>query len=135
MKTISVGVVGCGGNSDFHFMVYRSLKDMRVAAVCDINHDLAREKAAKWSAGRVFEDYRSMLDLDLDLVDIITPTTSHAEIAKAALESGKNVLVEKPMALTSKECREMIDSAKKSGRTLSVFHGLRFLDSVRNLSP
>jgi len=113
MKTISVGVVGCGGNSDFHLMVYRSMKDVRLAAVCDINHDLAREKAAKWSAGRVFEDYRSMLDLDLDLVDIITPTTSHAEIAKAALESGKNVLVEKPMALTSKECRDFYWSGTK----------------------
>ncbi len=74
-----------------------------------------------------------MLDLDLDIVDIVTPTTTHAEIAKLALESGKNVLVEKPMALTSTECQDMIDAARKSGKALCVFHGLEFLRSIRKL--
>ena len=112
-------------------MVYRHMRGVQIAAVCDINEILAKQKAREWRAERVFMDYRSMLDLDLDLVDIVTPTTTHKEIAKLALESGKDVLVEKPMALTSVDCEEMINVAKKSGRTLCVFHGLKFLDSIK----
>ncbi len=59
-----------------------------------------------------------MLDLDLDLVDIVTPTSTHAKLAELALESGRNVLVEQPMVLNSEECQLMMDAAKKSGRTL-----------------
>lgn len=71
-----------------------------------------------------------MLNLDLDLIDIITPTTIHAKLAIQALESSHNVLVEKPMALNSRECLLMIDAAKKSGKTLCVIHNKRFFDSI-----
>ena len=131
MKTLKVGVIGCGGNSDFHLMVYHSLKGVQLSGVCDIQENLAKEKAARWKAEHIYTDYRLMLDLDLDLVDIITPTPTHVEIANAAMQSGKHVLVEKPMALTSEECRDMITTSKKTDKTLCVFHNLRFLDSVQ----
>ena len=99
--------------------------------MCDINETSAKQKARKWGADRVLTDYRSLVGMDLDLVDIVTPTTTHAEIAKLALESGKDVLVEKPMALTSVECQDMIDAARKSGRTLCVAHCLKFLNSIK----
>jgi predicted dehydrogenase len=132
MKELRVGVVGCGGNSDFHFMVHSGQKHVRLAAVCDIDRNRAQRQAAKWKAEQVYTDYRSMLELDLDLVDVITPTLSHTQIVKDALQSGKNVLVEKPMARTAEECRQMIATAKDNSRTLCVFHGLEFLDSIRN---
>jgi len=86
-------------------------EEPRLIAVCD-------RKARRYRAKHVFTDYESMLDLDLDLVDIVTPNPSHAKLAELALEFGRNVLVEKPMVLTSEECHLMIDAAKKSGRTL-----------------
>ncbi len=79
----------------------------------------------------IFTDYDSMLGLDLDLVDIVTPSVTHAQLAILAFESGHNVLVEKPMAISSKECQMMIDSSQKNGRALCVNHNRRSLGSVR----
>jgi predicted dehydrogenase len=90
----------------------------------------AEEKARKFGAERVYTSYESMLTLDLDLVDIVTPTPTHADLAVRALESGHNVLVEKPMALTSQECLDMITAARRSGKTLCICHNKRFYDAV-----
>ncbi len=111
-------------------MVYSHAKRARLSAVCDINPHSARAKGRKYDADRVLTDYDSMLKLDLDLIDVVTPTATHAKLSQLALESGHNVLVEKPMALSSRECEEMINSANKNGRMLCVAHNLRFLDSV-----
>lgn len=130
MRIVNVGLVGCGRNSDNHLRVYRHTRSARLRAVCDIDIAKAREKAAKYHAEHAFSDLDSLLDLDLDLVDIVTPTPTHAELAIRALEAGANVLVEKPMAVSSKQCLRMIDAAKKSGRTLCVVHNKQFFDSV-----
>jgi predicted dehydrogenase len=71
-----------------------------------------------------------MLKLDLDLVDIVTPTPTHAPLAIRALESGHNVLVEKPMSLSSRECDDMISASRRSGYSLCVNHNKRFYNSV-----
>src|SRR6267143_5868939 len=71
-----------------------------------------------------------MLKLDLDLVDVITPTPTHSSVVIEALESGHNVLVEKPMALTSRECQGMISASRRSGRVLSICHNKRFYECV-----
>jgi predicted dehydrogenase len=130
LRTLTVGVVGCGWNSDNHLRVYSNTEGVRLAAVCDRNQAKAQEKACRYGADKVFSNYESMLGLDLDLVDIVTPTQTHAELSRLALESDHNVLVEKPMALTSKQCLSMIDAAKKNGRTLCVVHNKRFFDCV-----
>ena len=130
MRTLNVGVVGCGWNSDNHLRVYSNLANVRLVAVCDTDSTRATDKARRYNAEQVFTNYDSLLALDLDLIDIVTPTISHAELATLALESGHNVLVEKPMALTSRESLGMINAARKSGQTLCVTHNKRFLDSV-----
>jgi UDP-N-acetylglucosamine 3-dehydrogenase len=71
-----------------------------------------------------------MLRLDLGLVDVVTPTLSHAPLSIRALEAGHNVLVEKPMALSSKEALDMIEAARKNGRTLCVDHNKLFFRTV-----
>ena len=125
-----MGLVGCGRNSDNHLRVYSNTKGVRLTAVCDTDSARAEEKARKYGVEQVFTDFDSMLDLDLDLVDIVTPTPTHVELSVLALESGQNVLVEKPMALSSKECIRMIDAANKSERTLCVMHNKRFHDCI-----
>lgn len=130
---ISVGLVGCGRNSDNHLRVYSRSDVGELAALCDIDEGLARSKAERYGVDKAFSGFDRMLRLDLDLVDVVTPVDTHADLATRALEAGCNVLVEKPMALTSEECREMVDAAEESGRKLSVVHNKRFFSSVRRL--
>jgi len=130
LREIAVGVVGCGWNSDKHLRVYSNAEGVNVVAICDIDLAKAKEKARHYGVKQVFTEFDSMLNLDLDLVDIVTPTITHSELSVRALESGHNVLVEKPMATSSRECLRMIDAARKSGRTLCVVHNKRFFDSI-----
>ncbi|MDH7556950.1 MAG: Gfo/Idh/MocA family oxidoreductase [Candidatus Methanosuratincola sp.] len=129
-SNISVGLVGCGRNSDNHLRAYALTPGIQLVAVCDLEEMKAKEKAWKFGAERVYTSYEAMLDLDLDLVDIVTPTPTHSDLAVRALESGYNVLVEKPMALTSRECLDMIAAARRSGKTLCVCHNKRFYDAI-----
>ncbi len=110
--------------------VYSHSEGIQIAAVCDKEKSLAEETAKKYGAKQVFSDADAMLKLNLDLVDIVTPTPTHASLAVRALESGHNVLIEKPMALSSKECDEMIRASRNSGFALSVCHNKRFYSSV-----
>jgi UDP-N-acetylglucosamine 3-dehydrogenase len=130
MKSLTVGLVGCGVNSDNHLRVYSKTRGMRLVAVCDRELSKARAKARDYGADFAFSDYDSLLGLDLDLVDIVTSTPTHAELSCMALETGHNVLVEKPMALTSRECEVMIGAARRSGRTLCVGHNKLFFNAV-----
>jgi predicted dehydrogenase len=130
MKSIRVGLVGCGLNSDNHLRVYSENRGTQLVAVCDRTLSKARAKAQEYRAHRALSDYESLLGLDLDLIDIVTPTPSHAKLSCMALETGHNVLVEKPMALTSGECQAMMQAARKSGRTLCVGHNKLFFNAV-----
>jgi len=130
LNEISVGVVGCGWNSDKHLNVYTQTEGVNLVAVCDLNLAKAEEKARKYGIHQAFKEFDLLLNLDLDLIDIITPVITHAELAIQALQSRHNVLVEKPMALSSRECLRMIDAAQKSGKTLCVVHNKRFFDSI-----
>lgn len=130
MKTLRVGLVGCGQNSDNHLRVYSKSKEIRLVAVCDSTASKATAKARKYGADRALSDYRSLLNLDLDLVDITAPTITHGPLSCMALETGHNVLVEKPMALNSRECQRMIEAARRNGRTLCVMHNKLFFKTV-----
>ena len=130
MREVKVGLVGCGRNSENHLRVYSNTDRVRLVAVCDIDSNKAEEMAKKYGVQRTFTDFNSMLDLDLDLVDIVTPTPTHAKLSIRALKSGHNVLVEKPMAYSSKECLDMIEAARKNDKILCVMHNKRFFDSI-----
>ncbi len=130
MKTLTIGLLGCGQNSDNHLRVYSETAGLRLVAVCDKTLSKAKAKARRYGADFALSDYGSLLDLDLDLVDIVTPTPTHGLLSRLALETGHNVLVEKPMALTSAECQAMIRAANKSGRTLCVGHNKLFFKTV-----
>ena len=131
MRKLTVGVVGCGLSSDEHLQAYARLPNVHLKAVWDTDSKRASQKAQEYRVKRIPNDYESLLKLDLDLIDIVTPTQSHSQLSIRALESGHNVLVEKPMALSSKECQLMIDAARKSGRALCVAHNKRFYSAIR----
>src|SRR5690606_12125506 len=100
-----------------------------MVAFCDIEENRAREAAAKYGAegSAVYTDYRELLkDSSIDIVHVCTPNDSHAEISIAALESGKHVMCEKPMAKTAADARRMVEAAKRTGKKLTIGYNNRY---------
>lgn len=130
LPKLNVGIIGCGRQSENHLRVYAHTKGIRIAAVCDLEEARAEQTAREYGVKQVFTSANAMLKSNLDIVDIVTPTPTHAPLVIQALESGHNVLVEKPMSLSSKECEEMIAASRRSARSLCVCHNKRFYASV-----
>jgi len=132
MKKIKAGIVGCGfiANGKHLFSMSRR-DDLEVVAFCDVEIDKARESAEKYGSAEalVCSDYRDLLARDdIDMVHVCTPNSTHAEITVAALEAGKHVMCEKPMAKTAAEARAMLEAANKTGKLLTVAYQNRFRD-------
>jgi predicted dehydrogenase len=123
---LRVAFVGTGRIADLHALGYRDNPKAEILALCDANEETVHRRAREWGAARQFTDYRQLLaDPDVDAVEILTPHHLHAEMAIAALEAGKHVSVQKPMALTVAECDAMIAAARRAGKSLRVFENFR----------
>jgi UDP-N-acetylglucosamine 3-dehydrogenase len=128
---MNIGVVGCGRIADAHLMIYRFIKGAKVKAVTDINIENAKKLAVKYKIEKTFNDYCDLLEInDLDFVDICTPPSTHVEIACKAAEHGHNILLEKPMALSTKECEKIIHAAEKKSVNLCVCHNQLFFPAI-----
>ena len=116
-------IVGSGLWGGLHARVYSESAKVRLAAVCDVDEQRARDLGSKFAA-ESYTDLNKMLARDdIDAVSIVTPDFAHTDIALAAIRAGKHVLVEKPLATTSAECRRIIDAANAAGVKLMVdFH-------------
>jgi len=126
MGKLKVGIIGCGNIFHLaHKNALKNLKEVKVVACMDIKKKKAKEAAKEFNA-KAYTNLDEFLDLDLDVVEILTPTYTHAELAIKALKSGKHVIVEKPIALTSEEAQKMIKTAEKEGLWLLVGHTRRF---------
>jgi len=121
-------IVGCGATTTIaHLPAWKTLRDAEIVAICDLREDVAREVARRWRISRVYLNFSQMLAEEKpDFVDICTPPLTHYPLAIQAIESGANVLVEKPMAISLGEADEMVSSAKKKGVKLCVIHNLLF---------
>lgn len=129
---MKVGIIGCGEISEIHMAILKKLENIEVVAVSDIVLEKAKKFADKWGIEKFFIDYKDLLELEeLDFVDICTPVWTHASIAIDTAKSGHNILVEKPMALSSKECENMIEASKKHGVSLCVNHHNLFYPSIK----
>ena len=128
-------LIGCGFIANFkHLPALTKLKArIELVAFCDVAEDRARKAAVQYgvSDAAVYTDYKEMLRrADIDVVYVLTPNRSHCELTVAALEAGKDVLCEKPMALNSGEARRMCDAARRTGQQLTIGYQNRFrLDS------
>jgi predicted dehydrogenase len=127
MAKLRVGFVGLGRIADLHILGYRDNPHAEVHTVCDSLSDRAAERAREWGVEHWSADYREMLGVpDIDAVEILTPHDLHAEMTVAALEAGKHVSVQKPMAVDLSEADAMIEAAERAGRTLRVYENFRF---------
>lgn len=135
--TYRIAIIGCGGIANGkHMPSLSKLDNVEMVAFCDIVSERAHEAAAKFGKGeaRVYEDYREVLqDSSIDIVHVCTPNDSHAEITIAALEAGKHVMSEKPMAKTAHDARRMVEAAKRTGKKLTVGYNNRFRGDSQHL--
>ena len=132
-RPLRVAVVGLGMMGRNHLRVWEAAEDVEVVAVADPDPAaLARVTAGRQL--RTYEDAERMLaEEQLDLVSVVAPTSLHLPVTLAALRSGANVLVEKPIAATREEAVEMIAAAERAGRLLTVGHIERFNPAIREL--
>jgi predicted dehydrogenase len=131
-KCFNAGIIGCGFIANQkHLPALAKLKSkgrVELVAFCDLVVERAEKAAQKYgeSGALVTSEYRRLLDRkDIDVVYVLTPNRSHAEITIAALSAGKHVLCEKPMAATYADAKAMSDAAEKSSKLLTIGYQYR----------
>ena len=124
MKKVKIGLVGCGGIANGkHLPSYSKIPEAELVAFCDIVVERAEKAKEKYGTAdaKVYTDYKELLaNEEIDAVLVLTHNSMHCEITVAALNAGKHVLCEKPMAITYEEAKKMIEARDKSGKLLSA---------------
>jgi len=132
--TMGVGIIGCGYWGPNLIRAFQDCEGAFVAAVCDIDLDRLVRVSRLYPTIRGFQRPEDLFDRpDVRLVAIATPLASHFELAKAAIQRGKHVLVEKPFTRSSSEAEELIDLAGKQGVMLAVDHTFLFTPAVEKI--
>ncbi len=127
MERLRIGVIGLGWFGEIHCETITGIPDIRLEALCTRRPDRLAAMARKFQVGKTFTDYNDMLaDPDIDAVSVVTQWQQHVEPACAALDAGKHVFVEKPMASTLAECRRILQAEKNARGILQVGHVCRF---------
>ncbi|QKS70139.1 Gfo/Idh/MocA family oxidoreductase [Paenalkalicoccus suaedae] len=127
---MKVAVIGCGSIAQHrHLPEYHANDAVEIVAVVDINEERAKQTADKYGA-KAYTDYKEVLAIDdIEAVSVCTPNYLHAPISIDALEAGKHVLCEKPMATSKEEAVNMIAAANNAGKKLMIAHNQRFVPS------
>ena len=122
MKKIKVAVIGVGGISFLHIEPYLKNPNVELYAFCDINEETLKAKGEKYGITRLYTDFEKMLDElpEIDAVSVCTSNDAHSKCAVLALQRGKHVLCEKPMARNYDEALQMVNAQKQSGKNLGV---------------
>ena len=131
MKKLKIGIVGNGGISGAHIDAYKNNPNVEIYALCDINEAALNNRASQTGVTRLYRDVREMVKLpELDAVSVCVWNSAHRECTLAALNAGKHVLCEKPMALNAAEAREMMECSEKNHRLLQIGFVRRFEPNV-----
>lgn len=128
MGVVKTGIIGIGniGRAHFECIMSGRVKGMKVTAVCDLNQEKLDRIQADFPKIAVFENYNEFLEkADIDTVIISVPHLFHSEIGIAAFQSGKNVLVEKPIDITLSAATRLNESAKQSGKKFGIMFNQR----------
>lgn len=133
---LKVAIIGAGAISSAHMEAYLQFPERcQIVALCDIYPEKAEKKAKEFNLDvAIYDDHTKMLEReDIDLVSVCTPPYTHSEITINFLDSGKNVLVEKPMASSLEECDAMNAAAERNHKMLSVISQNRFRTPMMKL--
>lgn len=134
-KTVRIGIIGSGGIAGKHVTAYKKMPDVEVVAVADVIPGKADEFIKKFDLkdAKGFDDYKRLLDLNVDGVSICTPNNSHHLVSIDSMLAEKHVLVEKPMAITLEQAAEMVRAAKKTERILTVGFQPRYDPNMKEM--
>jgi predicted dehydrogenase len=136
---VKAGIIGCGGiSNNKHMPAIKRMNDVEMVAFCDIAIEKAEQAKKDFGSeeSRVYEDYKELLEkeTEIDVIYVLTPNRSHSEISVAAMKAGKHVMCEKPMAKTYAEAKLMVDTAKETGKVLTVGYQNRYRDDSTYLN-
>lgn len=149
-KKLKVAIVGFGWFGKQHFKVYENLSNVEVVAICDINvnnidkekslqdefhKDVAKEDVFDFQNIKIYNDITELLlNENIDLIDVVSIESEHYNLAKRALLSGKNIIIEKPMTISYSDAKELYDIAIENKLVFYVGNILRFDDRYRALN-
>lgn len=132
-QSYKFGIIGCGRISKNHIESIRAIPGAQLTAAADPNVE-SFEKIKDYDGCKTYQNYHDLLrNPEVDIVNICTPSGFHARIAIDAMEAGKHVIVEKPMAMSLHEANAMIATAQKTRCKLAVVHQNRFNKPVAKL--
>ncbi len=127
IKKIKWGVAGCGNFAEHSFLPAVLIsRRSKVTSIFSNNKQRAKQLANKFSISNYFSDFEKFLTSEIDAVYISSANINHYEQAIMAADAGKHILCEKPMAMTTEQAKEMIDTCKKNNVQLSVNYVLRY---------
>ncbi len=133
MQKIKAGIIGTGFIGPVHADALRRLGFVDVAAIADINRDIAEKKAGQLYIPEYYGDYHELLnDKDIQCVHICTPNFTHFEICREALLSNKHVVCEKPLAVSAEQARELVELAGERKLVNAVHFNLRFYPLIHH---
>ena len=135
MSTLKIGIIGCGGIAHAkHLPALAKLTDLaEMIAFCDIIEERAEIAAKQYGVpgAKTYTDYKQLIQDDtIDVIHVLTPNSSHSTITVDALEAGKHVMCEKPMAINSQEAKIMLDAAERTRKKLTIAYQNRFRDDA-----
>jgi predicted dehydrogenase len=134
MKQIKTAIFGTGFIGRVHLDALRRLEGVETVAIADTNIEVAQRLSAGFGISKATADYKELLrDPAIDAVHICTPNAQHFSMAKEALEAGKHVACEKPLAINVEEAEELVALAAKAGLRNCVCHNLRYYPMVQQL--
>ncbi|MCD9020852.1 Gfo/Idh/MocA family protein [Cohnella silvisoli] len=126
-KTIQIALVGCGGMAEITRMAYRQIPNAKLSLLIDINEAVCRQAAEEMGVEHWSTKFEDALAQHIDIVDISTPNHFHASQAVSALNAGKHVLIQKPLAPTVEEAELIVQAAKKNGLQAGMY--MSFFDN------
>ncbi|QDH80592.1 Gfo/Idh/MocA family oxidoreductase [Echinicola soli] len=132
-KTIKAAIVGTGFIGPAHLEALRRIPNIEVIALCEVNQELAEEKAKLLGIPQAFTFEEMLKQPEIEVVHICTPNFLHFSQSKAALEAGKHVVCEKPLATKLNEAEELVALAKAKGLVNAVHFNLRYYPMVRQM--
>src|SRR6266404_8470770 len=135
MKTINVGVIGCGYWGPNLIRNFVDNDSAKLRWICDVDERRLTDMLRRYPFAQTTTDYQKLVsDSELDAVAVVTPVATHFSIASEFLRAGKHVLLEKPLAATVQQSEQLVELAEKNARTLMVDHTFVYTGAVRKMN-